>query len=108
MASCRGTQGTGQRRVLARIVGERHAGHRCIPRVAQGTHARPRPVRMRHDAAARGHDEVVEPRAAKVPGAWRTVCPEENTGMARQGLSGNIGLRHSRAERITLSSFAPG
>ena len=48
----------------------------------------------------------VEPSPAKVPGACRTVCPDENTGMQRHGLSGNIGVRHSRAEAMTLSSVS--
>ena len=48
----------------------------------------------------------VEPRPAKVPGACRTVWPDEKTGIVRHGLSSNIGVRHSRAERITLSSVS--
>ena len=59
---------------------------------------------MSHDAAARREDQVG--RAERRIGAARLtpVWPEEKTGIASAGLSGNSGVRQARADAITLSS----
>ena len=47
----------------------------------------------------------VDPSAAKVAGTCRADWPDEKTGMISHPAwgAGNIGVRHSRADAITLS-----
>ena len=51
-------QRLGQRRVLARMVGNRHAGHGRVPGLAHGGHAGGDAARVAQDAAAGGVDQV--------------------------------------------------
>jgi hypothetical protein len=45
-----------------------------------------------------------EPSAFQVGATCMADCADEKTGITRQGLSANIGVRQARAEASTLSS----